>query len=120
MDIRGEFRNVVDRLRTTEYMTFAKVDLMRRKDDGGEAYKKIDNEKYLKQVVLYIHNNPIHHGFCETLLDYPWSSYLIDPSDTLAVKNRQVVLAWFGGKDEFETAHNKYTTIQAIKKYLED
>lgn len=45
MDIRGEFRNVVDRLRTTEYMTFAKVDLMRRKDDGGEAYKKIDNEK---------------------------------------------------------------------------
>ena len=45
MDIRGEFRNVVDRLRTTEYMTFAKVDLMKKKDDGGEAYKKIDNEK---------------------------------------------------------------------------
>ena len=45
MDIRGEFRNVVDRLRTTEYMTFAKVDLMKKKDDGGVAYKKIDNEK---------------------------------------------------------------------------
>ena len=26
-------------------MTFAKVDLMRKKDDGGEAYKKIDIEK---------------------------------------------------------------------------
>jgi REP element-mobilizing transposase RayT len=26
--------------------------------------KLIDNEFYLKQVILYIHNNPVHHGFC--------------------------------------------------------
>jgi REP element-mobilizing transposase RayT len=26
--------------------------------------KRIDNERYLKHVILYIHNNPVHHGFC--------------------------------------------------------
>ena len=28
-------------------MAFAKIDLMRKKDDGGQAYKKIDDEKKL-------------------------------------------------------------------------
>ena len=26
--------------------------------------KLIKDEDYLKQLVLYIHNNPVHHGFC--------------------------------------------------------
>jgi len=27
--------------------------------------KLIDNELYLKQVIMYIHNNPVHHRFCD-------------------------------------------------------
>jgi putative transposase len=38
--------------------------------------KLITDSEYLNQLVLYIHNNPLHHGFVEILLDYPWSSYL--------------------------------------------
>lgn len=26
--------------------------------------KHIDNEAYMKRIVVYIHNNPVHHGFC--------------------------------------------------------
>lgn len=26
--------------------------------------KRIDNESYLKHVILYIHTNPVHHKFC--------------------------------------------------------
>ena len=38
--------------------------------------KLIDNKDYLRQVILYIHNNPVHHGFCSHPLEYPWTSYL--------------------------------------------
>ncbi|MDP4270936.1 MAG: hypothetical protein Q8909_12525, partial [Bacteroidota bacterium] len=38
--------------------------------------REIDNEVYLKNVVIYIHNNPVHHGFCDHPMEYPWSSYL--------------------------------------------
>jgi REP element-mobilizing transposase RayT len=38
--------------------------------------KLIENAKYLNNVVVYIHNNPVHHGFCSHPLEYSWSSYL--------------------------------------------
>jgi len=38
--------------------------------------KRVDTPYYLKQVILYIHNNPVHHGFVEHPVEYPWSSYL--------------------------------------------
>lgn len=36
---------------------------------------EIDSPRYLKQVILYIHNNPVKHKFCNHPLDYPWTSY---------------------------------------------
>ena len=33
--------------------------------------KSIDNKRYLKNVLLYIHNNPVHHGFTDSPTDYP-------------------------------------------------
>ncbi len=33
--------------------------------------KQVDNISYLKQLILYIHNNPVHHGFCSHPLEYP-------------------------------------------------
>ncbi len=32
--------------------------------------KLIDSTDYLRQVILYIHNNPIHHGFCQHPSEY--------------------------------------------------
>ena len=37
--------------------------------------KLADDEKYLKQLVIYIQNNPVHHGFCHTAEKYRWSGY---------------------------------------------
>jgi len=37
--------------------------------------KLVEDEAYLKQLVLYIHNNPVHHGFCSHPVEYGWSSY---------------------------------------------
>jgi putative transposase len=82
--------------------------------------KHIDNEVYLKKVVLYIHNNPVHHGFCNNPVEYAWSSFLVDTTDITAVTNREEVIDWFGGKTEFELAHNHNKTLDDIKKYLDD
>jgi putative transposase len=82
--------------------------------------KHIDNEAYLKHVVLYIHNNPVHHGFCNYPLEYAWSSFLLEPSDEMATRNRNEVIEWFGGKSEFDAAHFQNNEEDNVKKYLED
>jgi len=35
--------------------------------------KIIDDISYFKTMVLYIHNNPVHHGIRQHAMDYPWS-----------------------------------------------
>lgn len=69
--------------------------------------KLIDNNGYLQQVVLYIHNNPVHHGFCKHPEDYPWSSYLTCTSDKITKLKREEVMKWFNNKSNFKTKHGK-------------
>ena len=79
----------------------------------------IDNEFYLKQLILYIHNNPVHHGFCNHPLEYPWSSYL----DCILVKptklKRDEVIGLFDGVSNFKTKHNEKIETINIEKWLE-
>jgi REP element-mobilizing transposase RayT len=37
--------------------------------------KLVEGEDYLMELILYIHNNPVRHGFCEKPEQYQWSSY---------------------------------------------
>ena len=55
----------------------------------------IRSEAHLKYLVYYIHHNPIHHGYCEHYLDYPWSSYLTILSPKQTRLKRKDVLEWF-------------------------
>ncbi|HKI45476.1 MAG TPA: hypothetical protein VKA08_09120, partial [Balneolales bacterium] len=36
--------------------------------------KKVTDESYFTQLILYIHNNPVKHGFVRDLYDWPYSS----------------------------------------------
>ena len=81
--------------------------------------KCIHNEKYLKQVILYVHNNPIHHGFCNHLLEYPWSSYITCVSEKPTKLKRERVLKLFEETDNFKKQHNQKIDIERIEKYLE-
>lgn len=38
---------------------------------------EVDHPEYFQQLFHYIHQNPIKHGYCENLLDWPYSSYLL-------------------------------------------
>ena len=37
--------------------------------------KLIDSDNYLKQLIIYIHPNPVHHGFVKDLRDWEFLSF---------------------------------------------
>lgn len=81
--------------------------------------KQIDNVNYLKRTILYIHKNPIHHGFCEHPLEYPWTSYLSCISEKSTKLQREAVMKWFNNKANFEESHNNKLTMKEFDEWLE-
>lgn len=69
--------------------------------------KEVDNIGYLRQVILYIHNNPVHHGFCSHSIEYPWSSYITCISEKQTKLMRGKVIGWFNNVDEFISMHDQ-------------
>ena len=81
--------------------------------------KHIDHERYFKRMVLYIHNNPVHHGFCDHPLGYRWSSYLTCVSVKTTKLHRESVLGWFNGQAEFKLLHNEKIDNEGMDKWLD-
>ena len=67
--------------------------------------KRIGNEDYLKNLILYVHLNPVHHGFTEEYNSYSYSSYRSHLSTRKTLLDRKFVTDLFGGKQNFEAAH---------------
>ena len=80
--------------------------------------KLVDNIHYLKMLVLYIHNNPVHHGFCEHPVEYPWSSYLTCISVKSTKLHRNKVVGWFDNEANFKLRHGDKIDIESIQKWL--
>lgn len=76
---------------------------------------KIESDNQLKYLVYYIHHNPIHHGFCDHFLDYPWSSYITMVSPKETKLKRDEVLCWYNNESNFVKSHNE-AQIQKIEK----
>jgi putative transposase len=72
-----------------------------------KSYQRIEikEEAYLKQVVNYIHKNPVKHGVERNFKKYIYSSYKIILSDSETILARDQVLDWFGGKQAFIDFH---------------
>lgn len=81
--------------------------------------KLINSDDYLKQVILYIHNNPVHHGFCEHAMDYPWSSYLTCVSIKPTKLHRNEVINWFGGEAAFKEKHDEKSASDEFDNWLD-
>ena len=81
--------------------------------------KEIDSTEYLKRVIVYIHHNPVKHGFCETPSGYPWSSYHACISIKPTKLQRETVIGWFGNTTEFIRRHNGKMETDDIEQWLE-
>lgn len=81
--------------------------------------KVINDEAYLKQIVIYIHNNPVHHGFCDHPMEYPWSSYQTCISIKPTKLNRENVLGWFDDEANFKFVNSQAIDVEKTDNWLE-
>ncbi len=79
---------------------------------------EITSDKYFKNLVHYIHNNPVHHGFCELIQDYPWSSYGSVISSKPTNLKRDKVIEFFDSTANFINFHNKMHEFDCIKNMI--
>ena len=65
----------------------------------------ISDEEYLRNIVMYIHQNPIHHKICNRLEDWKYSSYNSVLSQKPTLLEREEVINWFGDLENFIVMH---------------
>lgn len=82
--------------------------------------KEIESEAYLAALVSYIHRNPVHHGFCTDAKDWKHSSYLSYLSEKPSKINRDYILSFFGGKDDFVSFHAADPAIGNVDILIDD
>ena len=68
---------------------------------------KVEDEEYLKQLVLYIHLNPVKHNFTDDFKKYQHSSYGGYLSGKPTNLKRDYILELFGGRENFEFCHHE-------------
>ena len=74
--------------------------------------KKVLDRAYFKRLIIYVHRNPIHHGFCTTFEDWyysSWWSLVFDAEDT-----------WLERLTVFNVFQSKQGFISEHKEHLED
>jgi REP element-mobilizing transposase RayT len=81
--------------------------------------KEISNKYYFRKMVLYIHNNPVHHQFTEHAMDYPWSSYLTCVSVKPTKLQRDAVIGWFDNEANFKYLHDQSPEIEEPEDLFE-
>ena len=67
--------------------------------------KNIDTEDYLKRTIIYIHQNPVNHGFCKNVDNWKFSSYNSIISDKSTNLKREEVISLFEDVDNFIYCH---------------
>lgn len=79
---------------------------------GNLFYQKIRrklilDENYMVNLIVYLHLNPVIHGFTNDLHDWKYSSLndFLDDSDSFLKKHH--VFDLFGGKNNFLFCHNQ-------------
>jgi REP element-mobilizing transposase RayT len=71
-------------------------------------------------VIAYIHQNPQKHKFVEDFREWKYSSYGILISDKPTKIQREIVLDWFGGRQQYLDLHAEWVTEENSKWFAED
>lgn len=75
--------------------------------------KCISDDTYLKQCIVYIHNNPIHHKFVKSLDDWEYSSYQLVLNNTNSFIASEKVLALFADRTEYLNFHKENIDLKS-------
>ncbi len=74
--------------------------------------KEIGKEDYLIRLVCYIHANPVAAGLCTCFGDWRFSSYNALAGSSSTELERNSVLEWFGGRENFAHPHQQFARDQ--------
>jgi putative transposase len=80
--------------------------------------KLVSSETYFQQLIFYIHNNPVHHGFVEKLSLYPWSSYETIILNKPTRLKRNDVITLYGDVENFIFYHNQEQNLNEINNLI--
>ncbi len=69
--------------------------------------KRIDSEDYLRKLILYIHNNPVHHKITSTIKSYPWTSYPAFFGEEKILLAKQEVIDLFSDLENLKFYHQR-------------
>ena len=78
--------------------------------------KWVNYDTYFQNLIVYIHNNPVHHNICDHPIEYAWSSYLSCLSDKPTKLKRQEVIEIFTDIENFKYVHQlqSYSTEEFL------
>ena len=76
--------------------------------------KRISDNHYLRQVILYINTNPLKHNLVEKPEDYKWSSYNSHISNAKTKLKRKEVIELFDDVENFVLSHKNYAFLNSI------
>ena len=76
--------------------------------------KRISDNHYLRQVILYINTNPLKHNLVEKPKDYKWSSYNSHISNAKTKLKRKEVIELFDDVENFVLSHKNYAFLNSI------
>jgi hypothetical protein len=82
--------------------------------------KIVTNEIYFKQLIFYIHNNPVHHHFTDSIIEYPWTSYGTILSEKPTKLQRERVIEMFGDIENFRYYHSTSQNLEEVEELLID
>ena len=123
-DGKGEIRLIASKQLGHFFNGYAQT-FNRENNRHGSLFEKPFNRKpvelshCLKTMVMYIHTNPSHHGFVNDFREWSYSSYhdLLGQESTFLRKD--IVMDWFGGRDNFIQSHLEYPYKELEKWAIE-
>src|SRR5690606_2032290 len=68
---------------------------------------EVNSDNQFGATIFYIHKNPVHHGYCNNIKDWRWSSYQEFINDSTTILLRDEVLNWFGNKERYIEFHQQ-------------
>ncbi len=72
----------------------------------------INNNNYFLNCIQYIHQNPIHHNFCDKIDKWKYSSFHSILSNKNTNVEREIVLESFAGIENFVAVHKSLKNFE--------
>lgn len=79
--------------------------------------KLIDSDQYFVQLIAYIHNNPVHHGFTQTPNEWTYSSWHAYLSNKVTRIKKEKRKQWFGDLENFKVAHHELNMAKSAELF---